>query len=179
MPRPASSDVDRPTHVFFLFADHFEPDYDVERVERWSARYRALAARHHDSAARPLQHTWLYPGEQVTMPILRALRHLTAAGLGEVELHLHHDFDTADSLRLKLRDAIEDFQRFGFLKAADGSTRFAFIHGNSGLDNSNGPVMCGVNTELRPLHDFDTIVPPYLADGRRHCRVEAATERTR
>src|SRR5438105_1997966 len=28
-----------PTHVFFLFVDHFEPDWDVARTERWADRY--------------------------------------------------------------------------------------------------------------------------------------------
>lgn len=142
------------THVFFLFTDHFEPDYDGERTERWAARYTALAARHRDSAGRPPQHTWFYPGEQSDPLILEVLRRLTAEGLGEVELHYHHDYDTAETLRPKLREAIEDFQRYGFLKTIDGETRFAFIHGNFGLDNANGPEMCGVNTELRMLHEI-------------------------
>jgi hypothetical protein len=33
-----------PTHVFVLFTDHFEPDYDEGRVNDWSHRYAALAA---------------------------------------------------------------------------------------------------------------------------------------
>jgi hypothetical protein len=140
-----------PTHVFFLFVDHFEPSHDLERVRRWSLRYRALAARHQDSVGRPPQHTWFYPGEQRDAPILAMLHELTKDGLGEVELHYHHGFDTEQTLRAKLQTAIAEFQASGFLKTTDGHTHFAFVHGNSGLDNSNGPAMCGVNTELRLL----------------------------
>ena len=143
-----------PTHIFLIFVDHFEPDYDLDRTKRWAWQYAGLASRHHDSAGRPLQHTWFYPGEQIDDEILQTLHGLTAAGLGEVELHFHHGFDTAATLRPQLESAIEDFQRFGFLKTIDGRTQFAFIHGNSGLDNSNGAEMCGVNEELKLLREL-------------------------
>jgi hypothetical protein len=149
---PAPSD--RPTHVFFMFVDHFEPDYDAERVRRWAYRYRELAGQHHDGDGRPPQHTWFYPGEQGQPEVMRELQELTADGLGEVELHYHHDYDTAATLRPKLVASISDFQRYGFLKTTDGRTCFAFIHGNEGLDNSNGPATCGVNTELRLLREL-------------------------
>jgi len=146
--------TDRPVHVFFLFADHFEPSYDEARVRRWGHRYRALAARHRDSEGRPPQHTWFYPGEQSDPGIMAVLHDLTRDGLGEVELHHHHLFESEQTLRTKLTAAIAEFQRVGFLRTLDGQTHFAFVHGNSGLDNSNGPALCGVNTELRLLRSL-------------------------
>jgi hypothetical protein len=143
-----------PTHVFLLFVDHFEPDYDVARTRRWAERYAALASRHRDSTGRPPQHTWFYPGEQGDDAILETLRGLTAGGFGEVELHFHHYYDTAETLRPQLESAIADFQRHGFLKTIDGQTRFAFVHGNFSLDNANGPAVCGVNRELRLLREL-------------------------
>ena len=145
---PAST----PTHVFVLFTDHFEPDYDVAKVEDWARRYAALAARHKDSAGRPPQHTFFYPGEQSSPAIYEMLRSMTGSGLGEVELHYHHHYDTSETLRPKLEEAIAEFNRYGFLRTRDGRTQFAFIHGNSGLDNSNGDEMCGVTDEIRILH---------------------------
>src|SRR5437899_4742241 len=66
-----------PTHVFVLFVDHFEPDYDAARVKRWRVRYEALAARHHDAVGRSPQHTLFYPAEQAQRGIFSELRQLT------------------------------------------------------------------------------------------------------
>jgi hypothetical protein len=143
-----------PTHLFVLVTDHFEPNRDAERVRTWGTRYAALAERHRDSTGRPPQHTFFYPVEQIEPKVLNALRQLTTAGFGEVEVHYHHDYDTGRSLRPKLSAAIRELQRYGFLVTADGRTAFGFIHGNWGLDNSNGPVMCGVNAELRLLREL-------------------------
>ena len=148
----AAAPVPPPTHVLVLFTDHFEPDYNVKRVKDWSRRYAALASRHRDSVGRPPQHTFFYPGEQSSPPIFEILRGLAADGLGEVELHYHHAYDSSETLRPKLQAAIDEFKQYGFLRTADDRTQFAFIHGNSGLDNSNGAEMCGVNDEIRILH---------------------------
>ena len=151
---PATPVNGRPTDIFFLFVDHFEPNYAANRVREWTARYRQLAARHRDSDGRPLQHTWFYPGEQSDDAIFDALQEMAAGGFGEVELHFHHGSDTEATLRSRLTSAIADFQRHGFLTTRTGKTAFAFVHGNSGLDNSNGPELCGVSTELRLLRDL-------------------------
>jgi len=149
---PAAA-VTGPTHIFFLFIDHFEPDWSVERTEEWAARYRVLAARHHDSRGRITQHTWTYPGEQIEPAILGILRELMHDGLGEVEFHHHHDGDTSQTLAASFRYSIAEFQKYGFLKTVTGETAFAFVHGNSGLDNADGEY-CGVDDELRLLRQF-------------------------
>jgi hypothetical protein len=146
--------VHEPVQVFVVFVDHFEPDYDAKRVASWLRRYRTLASRHRDFVGRPPQHTFFYPGEQRSPEIYCELRGIAHEGLGEVELHYHHDFDTAQTLAPKLSAAISDFQDYGFLRTVDGQTKFAFIHGNWGLDNSNGPMSCGVNHELRLLKEL-------------------------
>lgn len=145
----------RPTHILLLMTDHFEPpNHDKTLLPDWARRYRELAARHHDSLGRPPQHTWFYFGEQAHESALQQLAALTAADLGEVELHHHHSFFTEPRLREALSASIALFQKYGFLRTDDGRTQFAFIHGNSGLDNSNGAAVCGVDTELRLLHDL-------------------------
>ena len=141
-----------PTHIFFMVADHFEPDHDHTKVNAWAERYVALAGRHQDSAGRPPQHTWFYPAEQDDPPILETLRSLMAAGLGEVELHLHHGNDDEESLTALLRGVIGNYQRYGFAQTIDGATHFAFVHGNFALDNSRTQAMCGVNNEIEILH---------------------------
>jgi hypothetical protein len=142
-----------PVHVLFYFTDHFEPAEHRDRVLQWEREYPKLANRHRDSAGRPLQHGWFFPGEQPNDEYMQKLHGLVAAGYGEVELHYHHFNDTDDSVRAKYQTAITWFQQFGFLKTLGGETRFAFIHGNWALDNSV-PGMCGSNHELRVLHDL-------------------------
>ena len=146
----------RPTHIFLLMVDHFEPNSSDEARE-FFRRYAEMAAHHRDSAGRPPQHTWFYPGEQIRNRVLQMLTTMTAAGLGEVELHHHHAFHTEDQLRASMSVAIRRFQEYGFLRTVDGRTQFSFVHGNSGLDNSNGDGTCGVNTEIRLLRDLGAL----------------------
>jgi hypothetical protein len=150
---PAAA-VKGPKDIFLFVADHWEPDYDVGLARRWTERYAAMAARHRDATGRKPQHTWFYPGEQAEADILPILREQVQAGLGEVELHYHHNYDTSETVRIRYKDAIDEFQRYGFLKTIDGKTQFAFIHGNFGLDNANGTGMCGVDNELRILREL-------------------------
>jgi hypothetical protein len=143
-----------PTHVLVMFADHFEPNRSLATATHWLERYRPMAARHRDASGRMPQHTWFYPAEQYEPDILRALHTVTRDGFGEVEFHFHHDYDTADTLRPRLQQALDEFAAFGFNRTVDGRTRFAFVHGNFGLDNSNGPFYCGVPTELSLLREL-------------------------
>jgi len=140
--------------VFFVVVDHFEPKADRALVRRWIDQYKALASHHRDATGRAVQHTWFYPGEQYDAEILRLLQEPVAAGLGEVELHYHHGDDTEGTFRSKLTTAIAQFQQFGYLKTVDDKTAWAFIHGNSGLDNAAGAEFCGVSTELRVLREL-------------------------
>ncbi len=143
-----------PVHLFFVFADHFEPGEHYELTDRWLNEYPRLAERHRDSLGRHPQHTWFYPAEQPLDRNMQALQKLVAGGYGEVELHLHHKNDTAESGRRKYEQGIAYFQKFGFLKSAAGATQFAFIHGVWGLDNSNGAQFCGINRELEMLRQL-------------------------
>lgn len=147
-PTPA---VTGPTHLLVLLADHFEPDRQPLVVADWLKRYAFRAMRHRDAAGRRPQHTWFYPAEQYEPAILAMLREAVQSGLGEVEFHFHHDFDTSASLRPRLERSLQQFADYGFNKTVTHETRFAFLHGNSGLDNSNGPYFCGVTDELRLL----------------------------
>jgi hypothetical protein len=142
--------VDGPIHVFVIFADHFEPKTN-ERTESWVAEFIKMASRHRDADGRPPQHTFFFPIEQPWDPHMHKLSRVVSLGLGEVEVHLHHNFDTPEGLENKLRAGLSYLERFGFSKTVDGQTRFAFVHGLSGLDNSNGDSMCGVERELELL----------------------------
>lgn len=154
-PRPAGR-----RHVLFALCDHYEPlhgrapdDVGRRRVEAWADAYPALGA-FRDSDGRPPRHGWFFPGEEYRPELLEPLAGLARAGFGEVEVHLHHDGDTAASLAPRIRDHLAAFARHGHLsRAADGRYRWAFIHGNWSLANGRPDGRwCGVDDELPLLH---------------------------
>jgi hypothetical protein len=152
-----------PTHILFCIADHFEPAHgqpgrDVERarVAAWTRDYPRLAERFADADGRPPQHTFFYPAESYEREHLDALSTICRTGFGDVEVHLHHDHDTADNLRECLeRFADTLFHQHGLLRRrADGRLAFGFVHGNWALDNARPDGRwCGVNNELDVLRD--------------------------
>jgi hypothetical protein len=154
-PRP------RIRHVYFCFADHYEPyggTRDGERARRrvadWVEKYPVLATGHRDSNGRPPQHSFFYPEEEYDATLLDELAAIRRAGLGDVEVHLHHDGDTADNLRATLRRYIDALHnRHGLLRRDEsGQIVYAFIHGNWALDNSRPEGRwCGVDNELDVL----------------------------
>ena len=163
-PRPSRFWTDRPAgvrHVFICIADHWEPKRDHpprhvedDRVARWASEYPRLAAEFEDSLGRPPQHSFFYPEEEYEPEHLDALAAICRQGYGDVEVHLHHDNDTADGLREKLsRFTLALHEQHGLLRKDDqGRIRYAFIHGNWALDNSRPDGRwCGVNNELSIL----------------------------
>ena len=109
-----------------------------------------------DADGRSPRHSVLLPGRGVRPRIPGgAGRAGPGAGLGEVELHLHHDNDTADNLRRDITDYLELFAEHGHL-SRDGraSLRYAFIHGNWCLANARSDGRwCGVDDELPLLYE--------------------------
>ncbi|HEX3596602.1 MAG TPA: hypothetical protein VGL81_31425 [Polyangiaceae bacterium] len=144
-------------HLLVAVCDHYEPLWGnaderrgAERVRAWREGYPRLAARYRDAEGKPPQHSFFFPGEEYRPQFLEPLAELTRAGLGEVEIHLHHDGDTAETLEAQLRETIANFTRHGHL-ARDrvGTPRYAFIHGNWALANARADGRwCGVDEEL-------------------------------
>lgn len=161
--RPRASGA--PIHVMFCFVDHFEPmwggaDLSTQRtrVDRWCSEYRELATRHRDADGRPPQHTFFYPEEEYLEEHLDKIASLCADGFGEIEVHLHHDNDTAENFCASIRRFNEVLhQRHGALSRdpESGELRFGFIHGNWSLDNSRADGRwCGINNELTLLREL-------------------------
>ena len=154
---------DGPTDIFFCIADHFEPDHggaDVgvqrARVSAWLERYPLLAQRFADSDGRPPQHTFFFPEEGYRPELLDDLATLCGHGYGDVEVHLHHDRDTAAALQDRLGRFTEQlFHTHGLLRRRrDGRIAFAFVHGNWALDNARPDGRwCGVNNEITVLRE--------------------------
>jgi hypothetical protein len=156
-PRPTG-----PRHLLFALCDHWEPGWNDPtpavadaRVKAWADRYPELARGYRDADGRSPRHSFFFPGEQYTPAWIDTLADLTRKGLGEVELHLHHDNDTAEKLRADIAHYLDILARHGhFSRGEDGRVRYAFIHGNWCLANARRDGRrCGVDAELPLLFE--------------------------
>lgn len=152
----------RKKHLLFALCDHYEPlwgdppqDRADARVDAWLEGYPTVTRGLVDADGRPPQHSFFFPGEQYNPAHLDHLATLARRGYGEVEVHLHHDGDTRETLRAHLVQTLEDLGRHGHLsRDADGRMRYAFIHGNWALANSRRDGRwCGVDDELPLLFE--------------------------
>jgi hypothetical protein len=147
-------------HLLFAICDHFEPRWEdpdtlveFERVNKWHKLYPLLAKKFCDSDGCHPRHTFFYPSEEYDPAHLSKLSSLERQGLGEVEIHLHHDNDTPENLE-KTLDEFKKILRneHGLLSTCGKEVGYAFIHGNWAIDNSRPDgKKCGVNNELSIL----------------------------
>jgi hypothetical protein len=147
------------TDIMLAVCDHFEPLHDADkatalaRIRRWQREFPPLIEKFRDADGIRPRHTFFYPVEQYDADIVAELAKLCQLCGGEVELHLHHDHDTAERLREKLERGKADLARHGLLaRDGDGNVRYGFIHGNWALANSHPQGRsCGVTNELTVL----------------------------
>ncbi len=154
-----------PIHLLFALCDHYEPLWGGApeavgraRVDAWAERYASLG-EFRDSNGRPPRHGWFFPGEEYRPHFLDQLGTLVRKGFGEVEFHLHHDGDTAETLAPRIEEHLDTFASHGHISRADPPKgkgpkyRWAFIHGNWSLANGRPDrKWCGVDDELLMLH---------------------------
>jgi len=147
-----------PGNVPGMPGEYAEPDERRRRVEAWCSDYQALADRWRDADGSPLQHTYFYPAEHYEKPLIDHLAAHCRAGLGEIEIHLHHGIqepDTAENTRrvlLEFRNALASHGCLSYLEG-EGPPRYAFVHGNWALANSGRGRFCGVDDEMQILAD--------------------------
>jgi hypothetical protein len=156
--------------VLFALCDHYEPlwghapdDVGVARVDAWADGYPKLAAEFRDSDGRPPRHGWFFPGEEYRPHFLDQLAKLARGGYGEVEFHLHHDGDTAETLAPRIEEHLAMFAEHGHIsrniQPKKSKFRWAFIHGNWSLANGRPDrKWCGVDDELVLLHKLGCYV---------------------
>ena len=156
-PRPPGT-----RHVLFAVCDHYEPlwagaglEVGTARVERWRDAYPKLVEPFVDADGRRPQHSFFFPGEEYRPVFFDLLEELVRARLGEVELHLHHDGETAETLTRSINTYLDWYGQRGHLaRDATGRLRYGFIHGNWALANARPDGRwCGVDDELQVLFD--------------------------
>jgi hypothetical protein len=154
---------DGPQHVLFSICDHYEPlhgNADLargrDRVARWRTDYPRMASEFRDSEGRPPRHSYFFPGEQYDPSLVEPLGELCESGLGEVEVHLHHDGDTRATLKVSLEKTLSDLMEHGLIsRGQDGKPKWAFIHGNWCLANARRDGRwCGVDDEIELLYEL-------------------------
>ena len=183
-----------PVHLLLAVCDHYEPKLGGApmtqargRVRRWVEEYPKAFAEFRDTDGRPPRHSYFFPEEEYEAEFLDGLAGLCGQGFGEVEIHLHHDNDTADRLRRTLTDFKHRLHDRHGLLSRDPTTaelKFGFIHGNWALDNARRDGRwCGVANELDVLReagcyaDFTLPAAPNEAQTRTINRVYYAVGR--
>src|SRR4051794_3529189 len=138
-PRPGD-----PVHLLLSVCDHYEPKRGGapmakarERVRQWLEEYPRLFDRFRDADGMPPQHTFFYPADEYEPELVDMVaelcRYKSGQRYGEVEVHLHHDNDTAESLRRTLLEFKTTLSERHGLLSRDGETgevAYGFIHGN-------------------------------------------------
>jgi hypothetical protein len=101
-------------------------------------------------------YTFFYPQEEYRAELIEPLAEMSAEGIADVEVHLHHDGEGEQDFIDRITQFIEVLHgRHGLLRKENGRIRFGFIHGNWALDNSLPDGRgCGLNNELALLRDL-------------------------
>lgn len=149
-------------HVLFAVCDHYEPQWNrpdhataVARVKAWHERYPEVTAGFVDADGRGPQHSFFFPGEEYHDDYFDLIDDMVRKGHGEVELHLHHDGATEETMREEVLRYLDIYAARGHLpRDPDGRIRYAFIHGNWCLANARPDGRwCGVDAELPLLFE--------------------------
>jgi hypothetical protein len=153
-----------PKRAWVTIADHYEPcglgasaETALGRVARWRDQWPKIAAdAPRDAAGQCPQYTFFYPQEEYRRDVVDGIAEMVRLGVGDVEVHLHHENEQRDSFVNKITEFCHRLTgEHGLLRQQDGRTVFGFIHGDWALDNSRPDGRgCGLNGEILLLRDL-------------------------
>jgi hypothetical protein len=155
----------KPKRAWVAITDHYEPlgtgashQTALQRVGQWRDKWPNIAHKApRDSGGLHAQYTFFYPQEDYKRDLIESLAEITRLGMGDVEVHMHHENEKPDAFRKKITDFCGRLSNdHGLLrKRADGRIAFGFIHGNWALDNSRPDgKWCGLNGEIALLSEL-------------------------
>ncbi len=154
----------QPKRVWVAITDHYEPlgmgasvQLALARVAQWRDKWPKIAEdAPRDSAGQRPQYSFFYPQEDYRRDLLDGIAEMVTLGVGDVEVHMHHDNEQRDSFVQKITEFCRRLTNdHGLLRQQDGRTVFGFIHGNWALDNSRPDgKWCGLNGEIALLRDL-------------------------
>jgi hypothetical protein len=153
-----------PRRLWVAITDHYEPlcqkasmETALSRVARWQELWpRITDAAPRDGVGRRPCYSFFYPQEEYRRELLEPLAEMTRQGIGDVEVHIHHDRETRNGFIQKMQDFCRRLRNdHGLLHDHRGRMVFGFIHGNWALDNSRPDgVDCGLTGEIELLRDL-------------------------
>ena len=129
----------------------------LARVAQWRDKWPRIADdAPRDAAGQRPQYSFFYPQEEYRHDLLDGIAEMVRLGVGDVEVHLHHDNEQRESFIHKITEFCRRLtDDHGLLRQQDGRTVFGFIHGNWALDNSRPDgKWCGLNGEIALLRDL-------------------------
>lgn len=153
-----------PKRVWVAICDHYEPmgmgaslETAMARVGRWKDRWPRIADdAPRDAFGQKPQYSFFYPQEEYQRDLLDGIADMVRLGVGDVEVHLHHDKEQRDTFIQKVTEFCDRLiNNHGLLRLQNGRPTFGFIHGNWALDNSRPDGQrCGLNGEIALLRDL-------------------------
>ncbi|MGB9408950.1 MAG: hypothetical protein WCA89_15550, partial [Terracidiphilus sp.] len=102
----------KPKRAWVTITDHYEPlgmgasvETALGRVARWRERWPRIAGdAPRDAAGQRPQYSFFYPQEEYRRDLLDGIAEMVSLGVGDVEVHLHHDNEQRDSFIRKVTD---------------------------------------------------------------------------
>jgi hypothetical protein len=154
----------RTKRAWVAVTDHYEPlgmgvsvETALGRVAQWREKLPRIASdAPRDADGQCPQYSFFYPQEEYRRDLLDGIAEMVGLGIGDVEVHLHHDNEQRESFIQKITEYCRRLTNdHGLLRQQNGRTVFGFIHGNWALDNSRPDGRwCGLNGEITLLRDL-------------------------
>jgi hypothetical protein len=154
----------KPKRAWVTIVDHYEPigkrgtlEAAFQRVAQWRQKWPEIAHNApRDAAGQCPQYSFFYPQDEYHREVLDGIVEMVRIGVGDVEVHLHHQDEQRDSFVEKISEFCRRLRNdHGLLRQLDGRTVFGFVHGDWALDNSRPDRKhCGLNGEIALLRDL-------------------------